>query len=114
MCDEPWLYPSQAKLAKLFYKNFYHPRNDFDEVSTIVDSLCKVYARAHVHLPMFNESENIYNCVDNVMPFGNYTSYLAWCRNNNFQEKVYGHYGSDAHQKLAKLIIDYIEGKHCV
>jgi hypothetical protein len=108
MCDGDWFNKSQSKLAEIYYKNFYQPRNNFFEIAFVVDSICKVHAKMCVHLPLFPEAAVIHEQIDNVLMFDQNKDYLSWCEHNTFTKKIYGHYGIDAHKNLKNLLLEHI------
>jgi hypothetical protein len=71
-----------------------------------VDSICSGYAKDYLHLPLF--PEQVPN-VDNLFTFEGHSNYLSWCESNSFKQLPHFHYGQDAHDRLANLILQEIK-----
>jgi hypothetical protein len=55
---------------------------------------------------MLNHTESTF---DNWFDFEGHTNYKDWAEENNFTKMPYLHYGQDAHEALAQLILKDIE-----
>jgi hypothetical protein len=85
-----------------FYIKNLHPYNNLNELMFCVDNICAGYATTFIHLPLFPEEVPD---VDNVFTFENHKNYLDWCKAKEFKKLQHFHYGQDAHNALADLII---------
>lgn len=85
-----------------FYIKNLHLYNNLKELMFCVDNICTGYATDYIHLPLF--PEEVPN-VDNVFTFENYKNYLDWCSAKGFKKLQHFHYGQDAHNALADLIL---------
>ena len=86
----------------LFIKQILRPYNNLKEIMFTVDSICVLYAKDFLHLPLFPE---VLPTIDDLFQFEGKGNYLDWCKHKNFKQLPYLHYGQDAHTALADLII---------
>lgn len=86
----------------LYVDEVLRPYNNLKELMFIVDSVCTGWATDFRHLPLFPESAPD---VDNLFDFENCGNYLDWCAFKGFKQLPYFHYGQEAHQQLAELIL---------
>lgn len=84
------------------YLKIARPYNDLNELMFIVDSICTGWATDYIHLPLF--PEQVPN-VENLFEFEGQGNYLDWCKYKGYKQLAYYHYGQDAHNELAKLIL---------
>jgi hypothetical protein len=101
---------SQQELYKMYFKYLYHPRNTLPEYIFCVDSICQTHATAYLHIPLFPEIDTacVSPVIKNMLNFENTNNYLDWCAKKNFVPRLYQHYGAEAHQALAQLIIQQL------
>jgi hypothetical protein len=88
-----------------YIKNLYS-RNNLEDLMFCVDNICNGYALDYIHLPLFSEQIPI---VDNVFKFEGNDNYLDWCKAKRFIQLQHYHYGRDAHNALAELILREIK-----
>jgi len=89
---------------KVFLKTMQRSYDNVKDIYVCVDSICKAH-RAHVlHL---NMTANSYDFTDTI---DGYSSYLSWCKDQNFKQLPFLHYGIDAHTKLSEILYDKILG----
>lgn len=86
----------------LYVNEILRPYNNLNELMFIVDNLCTGWATDFLHLPLFPEGVSE---VDNLFNFEGHENYLDWCRAKGFKQLPFYHYGKEAHQELAELII---------
>ena len=94
----------QHPVNDLFVDNLLYPYNNINTLMFIVDNICKLNANKVVHLPLFPETKWAVKGVD-VFNFEECGTYVDWCTANNFAQLPMSHYGQDAHDALANLII---------
>jgi hypothetical protein len=92
----------QHPINDIFVKEILRPYNNLKELMFIVNSICTLYTKDFLHLPMFPEQ---LTATDKLFSFEQQENYLSWCKHNNFKQLPYLHYGQDAHNALADLII---------
>lgn len=84
-----------------YVKQFLHPHNNIDSMAWLVDIACKDVC----HL-MLNHTTSSF---DNWFDFEGHTNYKDWAEERNFTKMPYLHYGRDAHEALAQLILKDIQ-----
>lgn len=89
----------------LFVDKILRAHNNLNEMMFIVDNLCTGWATDFLHLPLFPET---IPDVDNVFNFEGHSNYLDWCKAKEFKQLPFYHYGQDAHNALADLILKQI------
>jgi hypothetical protein len=87
------------------YLEMLRPYNDLEQLMFIVDSICTGWATDFLHIPFF--PDNI-PAVENVFTFEGHGNYLDWCKEKGFKQLPYFHYGQEAHNALADLIINSV------
>lgn len=93
----------QHPVNDLFVNNLLYPYNNISDTMFIVDNLCTLNATKVFHLPLFPEEITV-DDID-VFSFGGDGNYVDWCTANKFKQLPMLHYGQDAHNALADLII---------
>ena len=103
-------YDEQDNLYQMFYMHFYHYRNTLAEYMFCVDSICQTHAAAYVHIPLFPEVSTaaISTSIKHILQYENADNYLDWCKAKKFTPKLFLHYGQEAHDAMAKLILQQI------
>lgn len=84
------------------YLKMMRPYNNLKDLMFIVDNICTGWATNYLHLPLFPET--VPN-VDNMFDFESQGNYLDWCKYKGFKQQPFYHYGQDAHNALAELIL---------
>jgi hypothetical protein len=92
-------------INELYVDKMLRPKNNLAELMFIVDNLCTGWATDFLHIPLF--SENIPR-VENRFNFEGHENYVDWCIANEFKQLPFYHYGQEAHNKLAHLILEQI------
>lgn len=92
-------------LNDAYIKLFLREYNNLDQLAFYVENSCKIHAAAYIHIPLFPEE---FPKVNNVIDFAGTACYLDWCKAQGFTTRPHLHYGQDAHQALANLIINQI------
>lgn len=87
------------------YLEILRPYNNLKDLMFIVDNVCTMWASNFLHIPLFPEEVHT---VDNLFDFEGHGNYLDWCKANEFKQLPFFHYGQDAHNALAELIINTI------
>ena len=87
----------------IFVNNLLYPHSNINDMMFIVDNLCTLNATKVFHLPLFPEEIQV-DDID-VFNFEKSGNYVDWCTANKFKQLPMLHYGQDAHNALAKLII---------
>lgn len=90
----------------MYINEILRPHNNLSELMFIVDNLCTGWAIDFLHMPLFPEG---IPAVENVFNFEGHENYIDWCRANNFKQLPYYHYGQEAHNALAKLILKEVQ-----
>lgn len=93
----------QHPVNDLFVNNLLYAYNNINDIMFIVDNLCTLNATKVLHLPLAQEEITVDNI--NVFTFEGNDNYVDWCTANKFMRSPMLHYGQDAHNALAKLII---------
>jgi len=88
-----------------FYIKHLHSYNNLSQLMFCIDNICTGYAKDYLHLPLFPEQVPE---VDNVFKFEGHSNYLNWCKYKGFKQLPHYHYGQEAHNALAELIIKEI------
>jgi hypothetical protein len=91
--------------ANKHYLQILYPYNNLKSMMFCVDSICRLYTKKYLHIPLFDEEIPKMN---NIINFGGATNYHSWAHHNNFTTTKNYHHGIDAHTELAKLIIKEI------
>lgn len=89
----------QNPVNDIFVNNLLYPYNNLKELMFIVNAIC---GDNIIHLPLFPEQ---IPAIDNVFDFEGYGNYSDWCKAKEFKQLPLLHYGQEAHDKLAELII---------
>ncbi len=95
----------QHPINDLYVDKVLRPKNNLEELMFIVDNLCTGWATDFLHIPLF--PENIPQA-DNVFKFEDCDNYYEWCELKGFEKLPFYHYGQEAHNKLAELILKEI------
>ena len=95
-------------INRLYLEKILRTHNNLTDIMICVDAICKVNNNYVVHIPFCQPLDNMdYNILD----FEAHKFYNEWCRQNKFQQLSLGHYGQEAHNKLAELILKNLENK---
>lgn len=89
-------------LNDLYVDEIIRPYNNLKDLAFIVENVCMLNALSYRHIPLFPET---FPDVDNLLDFEGCENYLNWCNYKKFNRLPYLHYGIDAHQSLAELIL---------
>ena len=104
-----WLGKVQGKMKHpindFYVDELLRPYNNLPELMFIVDNLCTGWASDFLHIPLF--PEGVPN-VENLFDFQGHGNYLDWCKAQEFKQLPFYHYGQEAHNELARLIIETI------
>lgn len=87
------------------YLEILRPYNNLKDLMFIVDNICTMWATDFLHLPLFPEGVPV---TDNVFDFEGNDNYLDWCKFREFKQLPFYHYGQEAHNELAKLILEQL------
>jgi hypothetical protein len=90
----------------LFVKHIVRFYNDLEEVMFYSHCACKKYNSQIIHLPLF--LENVPK-IENVFNYEGYGNYISWCQAKGFKQMPFYHYGIEAHQELAQLILNTLK-----
>jgi hypothetical protein len=96
----------QHPVNDMFVNNLLYPYNNLNDMMFIVDNLCTLNATKVFHLPLFPEEISV-DEID-IVDFEGQGNYTNWCIHNKFTQLPMLHYGQDAHQALAELILKEI------
>jgi len=88
----------------VFVEQILRPYDNIKQVYTCVKGVCEAHTASVLHV---NMSEGAYDYLEDLEGCSNY---LDWCKQNNFEQKPYLHYGQDAHKALADLLYGKILG----
>lgn len=86
----------------LYVDEILRPYNNLNDLSFTVDNICTLNALKHYHLPLFPEN---FPDTPETFKFEGHENYLDWCAARGFKRMPFLHYGIDAHQELARLIL---------
>ena len=81
----------------IYVKQLLRPVDNIDSFAYLVDAACKDVC----HL-MLNHTTSDF---DNWFDFEGHDNYSDWAKEKNFTRMPYLHYGKDAHEALAQLIL---------
>ena len=99
----------QNDMYSLYYTKFYNYRSHLGEIMFCVDSICQTHAADYIHIPIYSEVKDaeLSPLIKNILQFDQDDNYLDWGASKEFTMKPYTHYGQEAHDALAELIINY-------
>jgi hypothetical protein len=85
-----------------FYIKHLRPYNNLAALATIVDSVALARNCLVIHVPLFPE---VFPKGNNVLGFDGAGNYLVWAKAQGFKQMQYYHYGLDAHNALADMVM---------
>lgn len=85
----------------LFVEQILRPVDNLKDIYFLVDVISTMYAFDVKHLMLFPSTTTFEDQFD----FEGHSSYVEWCENIKFSKGPYLHYGQDAHNALAELIL---------
>lgn len=90
-------------LNDVFVEHILRYYNNLDQTLFYVDAVCKLHASQVLHMSMTKEK---FRSQSDMFDFQGHTCYINWCEERKFKQLPYMHYGQDAHNELAKLIME--------
>jgi hypothetical protein len=93
-------------INKLFVDKISRPYNDLREVMFCVDSICRLYARGLIHIPLF--AEKIPREFKNIFDFEGLANYYDWGESKGYVFTDRFHFDYRAHDALADLLMKYL------
>ena len=88
-----------------YIKHILRPYNNLEQLMFLVDNVCTGWATDFLHIPLFPEQ---LPSVDNLFNFEGHGNYLDWCKAKGFKQLPFYHYGQEAHNALAELILERV------
>lgn len=93
-------------INNIYIKSILRPYNNLTQLMFLVDSICTRWSANFLHISLFPEH---LPKVDNLFNFEGYGNYLNWCKAKDFKQLPFYHYGQDAHNTLAQLILREVQ-----
>jgi hypothetical protein len=90
-----------SSINEYYVNNMVYPKDTLQDTFFIVDCIATMYALDIRHLKLFPTIERF----EDEMDFEGFDNYVKWCEHKKFSKMPFLHYGQDAHNALAQLIL---------